>query len=160
WQEDCRRAACGDPAQRAGDRSLSRSQDDGGRVAMLEMNGVDAFYGQSHVLHGISLKVDKGEIVTLLGANAAGKTTTMKTIFNLVKARHGTILFEGERIDTLTTDQVIKRGLALVPEGRRVFSRMSVRENLEMGAYMQQDNAIIQREIDRVYALFPRLKER
>src|SRR6185437_1121762 len=102
----------------------------------------------------------KGEIVTLLGANAAGKTTTMKTIFGLVKARDGTITFDGERIDNMDTDQIIKRGLVLVPEARRVFSRMSVRENLEMGAYIQNDRAVIAKEIDRVYTLFPRLKER
>lgn len=127
---------------------------------MLELKGVDASYGQSQVLYGVTLTVEKGEIVTMLGANAAGKSTTMKTIFGLVKARGGTITFDGERIDTLTTDQIIKRGLVLVPEARRVFSRMSVRENLEMGAYMQQDRAVILREIDRVYAIFPRLKER
>ncbi len=127
---------------------------------MLELNGVNTFYGPSQVLRDVSLKVNQGEVVCLLGANAAGKTTTMKTIFGLVKPRSGSVTFEGERLDTLPTDEIIKRGLALVPEGRRVFSRMSVRENLEMGAYMQNDRAVIQREIDRVYDLFPRLKER
>jgi branched-chain amino acid transport system ATP-binding protein len=129
-------------------------------MPMLELQDVDTFYGPSQVLRDVSLSVDQGEIVTLLGANAAGKTTTMKTIFGIVKARHGTITFDGERINGLSTDQIIKRGLVLVPEARRVFSRMSVRENLEMGAYMQHDRAVIMQEIDRVYALFPRLKER
>jgi branched-chain amino acid transport system ATP-binding protein len=127
---------------------------------MLELQNVDTYYGPSQVLRQVSLTVNDGEIVTLLGANAAGKTTTMKTIFGLVKARSGAIIFDGERINGMATDQIIKRGLVLVPEARRVFSRMSVRENLEMGAYMQNDRAIINQEIDRVYALFPRLKER
>ncbi|MBA3827169.1 MAG: ABC transporter ATP-binding protein [Ktedonobacterales bacterium] len=127
---------------------------------MLELQNIDTFYGPSQVLRGVTLKVDQGEIVTLLGANAAGKSTTMKTIFGLVKPRGGTVTFDGERIDTLTTNEIIQRGLVLVPEARRVFARMSVRENLEMGGYMQNDRAIIQQEIDRVYALFPRLQER
>ncbi len=127
---------------------------------MLELQNVDSYYGPSQVLRGVSLKVEQGEIVTLLGANAAGKSTTMKTIFGLVKPRAGTITFDGERIDTMTTNDIIQRGLVLVPEARRVFARMSVRENLEMGGYMQNDRAIIQQEIDRVYELFPRLKER
>ncbi len=129
-------------------------------MTMLELQNIDTFYGPSQVLRGVTLKVDQGEIVTLLGANAAGKSTTMKTIFGLVKPRGGTVTFDGERIDTLTTNEIIQRGLVLVPEARRVFARMSVRENLEMGGYMQNDRAIIQQEIDRVYALFPRLQER
>src|SRR5690242_1437268 len=127
---------------------------------MLQLQGVNAYYGPNHVLKDVNIEVNKGEIVCLLGANAAGKTTTMKTIFSLIKPRSGTISLEGERIDTVGTDIVIKRGLALVPEARRVFSRMSVRENLEMGAYMINDRAAVLEEIDRVYALFPRLKER
>ncbi len=129
-------------------------------MAMLELQNVDTFYGPSQVLRQVSLSVEQGEIVTLLGANAAGKTTTMKTIFGLVKPRNGTIVYDGERIDHLPTDQIIKRGLVLVPEARRVFSRMTVRENLDMGAYMQTDRATIAKEIERVYTLFPRLKER
>jgi branched-chain amino acid transport system ATP-binding protein len=127
---------------------------------MLELQGVNTYYGPSHVLTDVSLQINKGEIVCLLGANAAGKTTTMKTIFGLVKPRTGQITLEGERIDTLGTDAIIKRGMALVPEARRVFSRMSVRENLEMGAYMIDDRPSILAEIDRVYSVFPRLKER
>ena len=127
---------------------------------MLELKNVNTFYGPSQVLHDVSLTVNKGEIVCLLGANAAGKSTTMKTIFGLVKPRGGQIVLEGERIDTVGTDEVIKRGLSLVPEARRVFSRMSVHENLEMGAFMMKDRSIVQEEIERAFALFPRLKER
>jgi branched-chain amino acid transport system ATP-binding protein len=127
---------------------------------MLELHGVNAGYGPNLVLHDVNIQVNKGEIVCLLGANAAGKSTTMKTIFGLVKTRSGTITLEGERIDTVGTDAVIKRGLALVPEARRVFTRMSVHENLEMGAFMVANRESVEREADRVYTLFPRLKER
>lgn len=127
---------------------------------MLELHDVDTFYGPSHILRGLTLEVKQGEIVTLLGANAAGKTTTMKTIFGLVKPRGGAVIFEGKRIDSIGADQIVTRGLALVPEGRRVFSRMSVYENLEMGAYLQSDRNAIAQELERVYTLFPRLKER
>jgi branched-chain amino acid transport system ATP-binding protein len=129
-------------------------------MAMLELQNVDTYYGPSQVLRNVSISVNQGEIVALLGANAAGKTTTMKTIFGLVKPRTGTVMLEGQRLDTLTTDEIIRRGLALVPEGRRVFGRMSVHENLEMGAYLKSDHAAILHDIDYVYSLFPRLKER
>jgi branched-chain amino acid transport system ATP-binding protein len=127
---------------------------------MLELHDIDTYYGPSQVLHGVSLQINQGEIVCLLGANAAGKSTTMKTIFGLVPPRRGTVVFEGKRLDGRTPDQVIKEGLALVPEGRRVFSRMSVRENLEMGAFMQNDKSANAEAIERIFALFPRLKER
>jgi branched-chain amino acid transport system ATP-binding protein len=127
---------------------------------MLELHDVDTYYGPNHVLQSLSLEVQQGEIVTLLGANAAGKTTTMKTIFGLVKPKSGTVTFKGERIDTVGTDQIIMRGLALVPEARRVFPRMSVFENLQMGAFLNNDRAAVEQDTDRVYTLFPRLKER
>lgn len=127
---------------------------------MLEIHDVDTFYGPNHVLRSLSLEVKQGEIVTLLGANAAGKTTTMKTIFGIVKPKSGTITFKGERIDTVDTDQIIMRGLSLVPEARRVFPRMTVYENLQMGAFLNNDRATIEQDIGRMYALFPRLKER
>ena len=127
---------------------------------MLELQGVNAFYGPSQVLTDVSLKVNQGEIVCLLGANAAGKTTTMKTIFGIVRPRNGVVIFEGAQISGTSTDNIIGKGLSLVPEGRRVFSRMSVRENLEMGAYMRNNRAELAADIDRVYTLFPRLKER
>jgi branched-chain amino acid transport system ATP-binding protein len=127
---------------------------------MLEIHDVDTYYGPNHVLRNLTIEVQQGEIVTLLGANAAGKTTTMKTIFGIVRPKSGSITFKGERIDTVGTDQIISRGLALVPEARRVFPRMTVFENLEMGAFLNADRAVIDRDVDRMYALFPRLKER
>ncbi len=127
---------------------------------MLELQGVDTFYGPSQVLNDVSLQVNQGEIVCLLGANAAGKTTTMKTIFGIVRPRRGVVVFEGQQISGTNTDRIIGKGLALVPEGRRVFSRMSVHENLEMGAYMRNNRSELQSDIERVYTLFPRLKER
>lgn len=127
---------------------------------MLELQDVDTFYGPNHVLRSLSIEVKQGEIVTLLGANAAGKTTTMKTIFGIVKPKHGTVTFKNERIDNIGTDVIISRGLALVPEARRVFPRMTVFENLEMGAFLSDDRAAVAEDIDRIYVLFPRLKER
>src|SRR3974377_1651793 len=123
---------------------------------MLELHGVNTGYGPNLVLHDVNIQVNKGEIVCLLGATAAGKSTTMKTIFGLVKVRSGTVTLEGERIDNLGTDGIIKRGLSLVPEARRVFTRMSVHENLEMGAFMVADRDSIGQEAERVYSLFPR----
>lgn len=127
---------------------------------MLELQDVDTFYGPNHVLRSLSIEVKQGEIVTLLGANAAGKTTTMKTIFGIVKPKHGKVTFKNERIDNIGTDVIISRGLALVPEARRVFPRMTVFENLEMGAFLSDDRAAVAEDIDRIYVLFPRLKER
>ncbi|HEU5343449.1 MAG TPA: ABC transporter ATP-binding protein [Ktedonobacterales bacterium] len=127
---------------------------------MLELHNVDTYYGPNHVLKNLSLEVNQGEVVTLLGANAAGKTTTMKTIFGLVKPKSGTVTFKGQRIDTVGTDQIIMRGMALVPEARRVFPRMSVLENLQMGAFLNDDREAVDQDLTRVYTLFPRLKER
>ena len=127
---------------------------------MLELENVDTFYGPSQVLNDVSITVNQGEIVCLLGANAAGKTTTMKTIFGIVRPKRGTVSFEGQQISGTPTDNIIGKGLALVPEGRRVFSRMTVRENLEMGAYMHNNRAEFNQDIERVFTLFPRLKER
>ena len=127
---------------------------------MLQLDTVNTYYGPSRVLQDISLEVNKGEIVCLLGANAAGKTTTMKTIFGLVRPRSGAILFEGEPIERKLTGDIVKSGLALVPEARRIFSRMSVRENLEMGAYTRQSRAEFNADLDHVCQIFPRIKER
>jgi branched-chain amino acid transport system ATP-binding protein len=127
---------------------------------MLRLTDVDTFYGPSHVLNRVSLEVNKGEIVCLLGANAAGKTTTMKTIFGLVHARHGTIEFENERIDNKLPGDIVRLGMALVPEARRIFSRMTVLENLEMGAFIRNSRKEIQEDIDHVCEIFPRIKER
>ncbi len=127
---------------------------------MLKLSGVNTYYGPSHVLHDVSIEVKQGEIVTLLGANAAGKTTTMKTIVGFVRPASGEVAFDGKRIDHSPTTEIISRGLALVPEGRRVFPRMTVLENLQMGAFTRSNKAEIQADLDRVYTLFPRLKER
>jgi branched-chain amino acid transport system ATP-binding protein len=129
-------------------------------MAMLELQNVDTFYGPSQVLNKVSLSVDQGEIVTLLGANAAGKTTTMKTIFGLVHPRQGTVAFEEKAIERDLAGDIVKMGMALVPEGRRIFSRMSVLENLEMGAYTRNSRAEIKHDIEHVCQIFPRLKER
>ena len=127
---------------------------------MLELQNVDTFYGPSHVLHNVSIQVNQGEIVCLLGANAAGKTTTMKTIFGIVRPVKGNVVYEGQRIDRTPTARIVKAGLAMVPEGRRIFQRMTVYENLEMGAYIHNNRIQIQEDMDRVLVLFPRLKER
>src|SRR6516225_7823208 len=111
------------------------------KSTMLRLTDVDTYYGPSQVLRKVSLEVKKGEIVCLLGANAAGKTTTMKTIFGWVRPRSGSVLFESKPIERKLTGDIVSAGLALVPEGRRVFSRMSVLENLEMGAYTRKSQA-------------------
>lgn len=127
---------------------------------MLKLTNVDTYYGPSQVLHNVSLEVNKGEIVCLLGANAAGKTTTMKTIFGLVRPRQGSISFEEKPIERMLSGDVVKLGLALVPEGRRIFSRMTVLENLEMGAYIRHSRAELKQDIEHVCQIFPRLAER
>ena len=128
--------------------------------AILQLAHVDTYYGPSHVLQDVSLEVNKGEIVCLLGANAAGKTTTMKTIFGLVRPRHGSIKFEEKAIERKLTGDIVSSGLALVPEARRIFGRMSVLENLEMGAYSRRNRAEVKTDIERVCEIFPRIRER
>ena len=127
---------------------------------MLRLNDVDTYYGPSQVLHNVSLEVNKGEIVCLLGANAAGKTTTMKTIFGLVHPRHGSILFEEQPIERKLPGDIVRLGMALVPEARRIFPRMTVLENLEMGAFSRKNRAEIKQDIEHVCQIFPRIKER
>jgi branched-chain amino acid transport system ATP-binding protein len=129
-------------------------------MALLEINDVHTYYGNIHALKGMTLTVGEGEIVTLIGSNGAGKSTTLKTISGVLKPRKGSVNFSGQRIDQLAPDEVVKRGIAQSPEGRRIFSRMTVRENLEMGAYARKDMAKIREDMDRVMVLFPRLKER
>lgn len=129
-------------------------------TAELQLNGVNTFYGPSHVLQDVSLEVNKGEIVCLLGANAAGKTTTMKTIFGLVHPKTGSVQFEGKPIQNKLTGEIVTSGLALVPEARRIFSRMTVYENLEMGAFSRKSRAEIRQDLDHVCQIFPRIKER
>ncbi|HTX52844.1 MAG TPA: ABC transporter ATP-binding protein [Candidatus Baltobacteraceae bacterium] len=127
---------------------------------MLQLHDVHAYYGPVRVLHGITLEVREGEIVSLLGSNAAGKSTTLKTIFGVVRPARGTVEFRGERIDGLSPESISRRRIALVPEGRRIFPRMSIRENLEMGAYVRSDHVAVAEDLDRVLTMFPRLKER
>ncbi len=127
---------------------------------MLHLIDVDTFYGPSQVLHHVALEVNKGEIVCLLGANAAGKTTTMKTIFGLVHPRHGAIEFEGRHIEHMLPGDIVRLGMALVPEARRIFPRMTVLENLEMGAFIRNNRAEINEDIDHVCEIFPRIRER
>ncbi len=127
---------------------------------MLRLNDVDTYYGPSQVLHNVSLEVNKGEIVCLLGANAAGKTTTMKTIFGLVHPRHGSILFEEQPIERKLPGDIVRLGMALVPEARRIFPRMTVLENLEMGAFSRKNRAEIKQDIEHACQIFPRIRER
>lgn len=127
---------------------------------MLKLVNVNTYYGPSHILQDVSLEVNKGEIVCLLGANAAGKTTTMKTIFGLVRPRTGSVLFEGQPIERKLTGNIVSSGLALVPEARRIFPRMTVLENLEMGAYSRHNRAEIKEDLDHVCQVFPRIQER
>ncbi len=127
---------------------------------MLELKDVHTYYGNIHALRGISLNVDKGEIVTLIGSNGAGKSTTLRTIQGILRPRSGTILLEGEPLEKLPPHMIAERGIAQSPEGRLIFPRMSVMENLEMGAYARKDKAGIKDDLDRVFSLFPRLKER
>jgi ABC-type branched-subunit amino acid transport system ATPase component len=126
----------------------------------LSLKDISAGYGHVRVLKGVNLDVYKGEIVTLLGANAAGKSTTIKTILGAVRPTHGTIEFEGNQIAKKNTVDIIKGGMAVVPEGRRIFWRLTVEENLEMGAFSKNDPALVKSGIERAYELFPILKER
>jgi branched-chain amino acid transport system ATP-binding protein len=125
---------------------------------LLQVDGIRVAYGGIEALRGVSFEVDQGEIVTLLGANGAGKTTTLRTVSGLLRPKAGTISFEGQRIDTVPPHMMVRLGIGHVPEGRRIFPRMSVRENLLMGAYHR--NASSDEDMDRVYELFPVLRER
>jgi branched-chain amino acid transport system ATP-binding protein len=127
---------------------------------MLRLRDVDTSYGRIRVLRRVSLEVGQGEIVCLLGGNASGKSTTMKTILGVVRPTAGTVEFDGEVINDVRTARRIERGLAIVPENRRVFPRMTVRENLEMGAFLRRDRLSVEADLVRVLGLFPRLRER
>jgi branched-chain amino acid transport system ATP-binding protein len=127
---------------------------------LLELKDVHAYYGNIHALKGISLTVNKGEIVTLIGSNGAGKSTTLRTISGILQPRQGQITLEGERIDRVPAHKLAERGLLQSPEGRRIFPRLTVRENLEMGAFTRNDKAEIAVDMERVFSLFPRLRER
>ncbi len=127
---------------------------------MLEVKDLNVSYGAIKALKGISFNVDEGEIITLIGSNGAGKTTTLHSVSNLIKKQSGTIFFEGNDITTLTADKIVRQHLIQVPEGRRIFANLSVKENLELGAFLRNDKAEIKRDLEKVFVLFPRLKER
>ena len=129
-------------------------------MSMLEVENLVVSYGAIKALKGISFNVEKGEVITLIGSNGAGKTTTLHSISNLVKKASGTIKFEGKDITNMSADKIVQLGLIQVPEGRRVFANMSVKENLEMGAYSRKDKDAIKTDMEWCFELFPRLKER
>ena len=127
---------------------------------VLELKNVHTYYGNIHALKGISITVNQGEIVTLIGSNGAGKSTTLRTISGILQPREGEVWLEGKRIDHVPAHKVVERGVLQSPEGRRIFPRLTVRENLEMGAFTRSDRAGIDEDIERVFGLFPRLRER
>ncbi len=129
-------------------------------MSMLKLDNVHTYYGNIHALRGINLHIEQGEIVTLIGGNGAGKTTTLRTIAGLLKPREGSITYENMDLLRYPAHEIVYKGVSMVPEGRGVFARMSVTENLEMGAYSRDDKAEISRNIERIFNLFPRLKER
>jgi len=127
---------------------------------ILEFKNVDTYYGNIQVLYDINLIVNTGELVCLLGGNASGKSTTLKTILGACKIKNGTLKLKGERIDGKPTQFIISKGVAIVPENRRIFPRMTVLENLELGAYLRKDKHNVKKDLEKVYELFPKLKER
>jgi branched-chain amino acid transport system ATP-binding protein len=129
-------------------------------MAMLEVDDIHAYYGNIHALKGISLVVEEGEIVTLIGANGAGKSTTLRAISGLLPPRSGKITLEGEDLSQYKAHEIVYKKVAMVPEGRGIFARLTVSENLDMGAFSRTDKGGIQQDLERVYSLFPRLKER
>ncbi|HEV2549171.1 MAG TPA: ABC transporter ATP-binding protein [Stellaceae bacterium] len=139
---------------------ISDAQPQPSRRPLLEFKDVDTYYGELHVLKGVNYVVGEGEIVALLGGNASGKSTTMKTILGIVRPSSGTVSYNGAVINTMPTAERVKRGIAPVPEARRLFPRMTVLENLEMGAFTRNDTEAIEADKERVFQLFPRIKER
>lgn len=129
-------------------------------MALLELENIHSFYGNIHALKGISLTVDQGEIVTLIGANGAGKSSTLRTISGILKPRRGSVVFEGKDLAKVPAHKIVSLGISQVPEGRGVFSKLTVYENLEMGAFLRDDKDGILADIDAQFTLFPRLKER
>ncbi len=129
-------------------------------MTMLKIDNINVYYGAIHALKGISVEVNQGEIVTLIGANGAGKSTTLRTISGLLKPKAGQIIFEGQNIAGTAAQNIVKLGISQVPEGRRVFAHMSVLENLELGAYLRSDSKEIKNDMDNVFTRFPRLGER
>jgi branched-chain amino acid transport system ATP-binding protein len=130
------------------------------RQGLLHVQDIHTYYGNIHAIRGVSLVVNKGEIVTLIGSNGAGKTTILNTLSGLLKSRKGRIDFEGQRIDRFSPHKIVRLGISQVPEGRKIFSRLTVTENLEMGAFIRDNAREIARDMEGVFRLFPRLKER
>lgn len=126
----------------------------------LDVKDLNVYYGAIHALHGISFDIKQGEIVTLIGANGAGKSTTLRAVSGLIRPRSGSVTFQGQNITLTPAEQIVRMGISHVPEGRKIFAPLTVRENLEMGAYTRSDRAEIQQSMERVFASFPRLKER
>jgi branched-chain amino acid transport system ATP-binding protein len=129
-------------------------------MPMLEVDNIHSYYGNIHALMGVSLTVEKGEIVSLIGANGAGKSTTLRTITGSIKPRQGAVRLEGEDLAPFKPHEVVFKGISMVPEGRRIFARLTVSENLDMGAYTRGDKKELAADLERVFTLFPRLKER
>jgi branched-chain amino acid transport system ATP-binding protein len=129
-------------------------------MAMLEVENIHSYYGNIHALKGVSLTVDQGEIVSLIGGNGAGKTTTLRSITGIMKPREGAVRLEGEDLAPYKAHEIVYKGIAMVPEGRRIFARLTVAENLDMGAYSRSSKQEIASDLERVYNLFPRLRER
>ena len=129
-------------------------------MALLELESIDAFYGRIQALRGVTINVDKGEVVALIGSNGAGKTTTLRTISGLMHPRNGTIRFDGKEITRTGPSKIVELGISQSPEGRRLFARMTVIDNLRMGAYTRNDRGAIAADMERVFQLFPRLQER
>jgi branched-chain amino acid transport system ATP-binding protein len=127
---------------------------------MLNVENLQVYYGAIHALQGVSFHLEQGEIIALIGANGAGKSTVLNTVSGILRPREGAVTFEGQDIHTTPPQDIVRKGVVQVPEGRKVFSRMTVVENLEMGAYTQTDRAAINREVDAVFERFPRLRER
>jgi branched-chain amino acid transport system ATP-binding protein len=144
--------------QRAGAASVASTAQNG--TAALELRNIHTFYGHIHAIKGVSLRVNPGEIVTLIGANGAGKTTTLRTISGIQRPSEGQVLLNGQRIDRIPPHRIVEMGVCQSPEGRRIFSRMTVQENLEMGAFARRDPDGVREDLDRALQLFPRLKER
>ncbi|MEX0674430.1 MAG: ABC transporter ATP-binding protein [Gaiellaceae bacterium] len=136
------------------------SRDGQKREPILELRNVDTHYGQIHILRGVSVEIYPGEIVCLLGGNASGKTTTLKTILGYVRPTRGEVVVAGERVDGLPPRAVVEKGVSMVPENRRLFKRMTVRENLQLGAYQRRDKDAVREDLERAFELFPRIKER
>ncbi len=127
---------------------------------MLEVKNLHVYYGAIHALKGISFHVEEGEIVALIGANGAGKSTTLSTISGLLQPREGSVAFKGENITLLQAEQTVKKGIVQVPEGRKIFATLTIMENLEMGAYTQRDKPLFKKDLENVFTFFPRLRER